>query len=386
MYHRLQEADVAAERPIARPAEDEAVLVCLTALEASLAGAGALPDSLAHVPPQTLEAALDALATRRGTEALPLISALAEGRGTKEARKAARRVLYRLQQAGLELPRAAPKPVVLRRPEQALRSWVSAVDGSGSRAVWILFEGAYGGLALCALIVNDQAGVLEAAGGSISKKRLEAELRSLRQTQKLPWLEIPPARAKALVAGAQALHARLGTEPPTEFSRWREFFADVEPPTESEPTAIDDPTLLDHSRELLEQPELASWFLDPGDLQSAALELLQARESRLVLSDQQKAERAAAIVLGVVDAAFTPEARRLWARRLSEMARIFEATGRERLAHLCRATSQALEDPERSPRHLPFARGLAERGLAFASEVALGRISATAVSRAPRTP
>lgn len=377
---------------VARPAEDEAVLVCLAALEASLAGSGSPPPSFADVPPRTLEAALDALARRRGAQALPLVTALAEGRGTKEARKAARRVLYRLQQSGVALPRPAPKPVVERRPEQALRAWVSAVDGSGSRAVWILFEGAFGGLALCALIVNDQAGVLEAAGGAISKKRLESELRALRQSQKLPWVELPPARAKALVAEALALHARLGSEPPAEFSPWQRFFADVDGPAspgtprEPEPAGGDDPALLDHCRELLELPELASWFLDPNELQSAALELLQARESRLVLSDQQKAEREAAIVERVVEAAFTPEARRLWARRLSEMAWIFDATGREREARICRATSHALEDSERAPRHLPFARGLAERGLAVASEVALGRLSAAEVSRAPRKP
>jgi hypothetical protein len=87
-----------------------------------------------------------------------------------------------------------------------------------------------------------------------------------------------------------------------------------------------------------------------------------------------------------VDAAFTPEARRLWARRLTEMAWIFDSTGRQREARLCRATALALENPDRSARHVPFARGLAERGLAFASEVVLGRISATEVSRAPRKP
>ncbi len=367
---------------VARPTQDEAVLVCLEALEAALAGG--TTGALADFPPLTLEAALDALAARRGTEALHFIAALAEGGGSKEARKAARRVLYRLRQAGVALPRAASKPVVQQGPEKARSAWISAVDGTGSRVVWILFEGRFGGLALCALIVNDQAGLLEAAGGAISKKRLESELRSLRQSQKLPWVELPPTRAKALVAEALALHARLGTEPPAEFSRWHRFFADAEPPPELERPALDDPSLLDHSRELLEFPELASWFLDPGEVQSAAVELLQAKESRLVLSDQQKAEREAAIVERVVDAAFTAEARRLWARRLLEMAWIFEATGRGSEARLACATALALKDPDRAARHLPFARGLAERGLAIASEVALGRVSAADVSRAPQ--
>ncbi|MBI4588063.1 MAG: hypothetical protein HY725_04450 [Candidatus Rokubacteria bacterium] len=380
---------------VARSAEEAAVSACLAALEASLAGSASPSESIADFSPRTLEAALGALARQRGESAISLLTALAESGPTKAGRRAARRVLYRLTQAGIRLPPPPAKPVVQRQPARALRAWVSGVDGTGSRAVWILFEGSFGGLALCALIVNDQAGILEVAGGAISKKRLEAELRSLRKSQKLPWIEMPPERATHLVAEALALHRRLDTEPTRDFARWRRLFGEASPgaPT-PQPLAVDptgspmtpDPTLLDHSAELLALPELASWFVDPGALQSEALELLQAKESRLVLADRIKAEREAAIVERVVDRAFAAEARELWARRLTEMAWIFHATGRPREARLAAATALALQDPERFPRHLPFARGLAERGLAFASEVALGRVSATEVSRTPRPP
>lgn len=374
---------------VARPVEDEAVLACLATLEATLTASPAQSESLDAFSPRMLEAALGALARRGDDAALRLITALAERAPSKQARKAARRALYRLTQAGVSVPPTDPQPVVKR--QRARRAWVSGVDGTGSRAVWVLFEGSFGDLALCALILNDQAGILESAGGAISKKRLESELRSLRQSQKLPWLEIPPGRATGLVAEALALHARRGTAPPPEFSCWRTLFGEAapEPPpmiaevlTASEATS--DLTLLDHSAELLHLPELASWFLDPGAIESEALELLQAKESRLVLSDQLKAEREAAIVERVVDRVLTPEARGLWARRLSEMAWIFHATGRPREARIAYATALALEDSERVPRQLPFARGLAERGLAFASEVTLGRVSAAEVSRAPR--
>src|SRR3972149_1486028 len=117
-------------------------------------GAGAPPDSLADVPPRTLEAALEALAKRRAAEALPLVSAVAERGRTKDARKAARRGLYRLEQAGVTPPRAAPKPGVPRGSEKALSAWVSAVDGSGSRAGWVLFGGAFGGAGRLAPVVH----------------------------------------------------------------------------------------------------------------------------------------------------------------------------------------------------------------------------------------
>jgi hypothetical protein len=83
---------------------------------------------------------------------------------------------------------------------------------------------------------------------------------------------------------------------------------------------------------------------------------LQARESRLVVSEQIKAERETAIVDGAIDRLFTSDARRRWARRLAEMALIFGDTGRA--------------DPA---------------GLA-AAEVALGRAKLSEVSRSAVRP
>src|SRR2546428_289131 len=174
-------------------------------------------------------------------------------------------------------------PLYRRLAERATRAWASGVDGSGSRALWILFEGGFGGAALCSLIVNDTAGMLEVAGGEITKRRLEAELAALRSSQKLPWVECDPARAVGLVAEALALHAAEGTAPPDAFAR---------------------------SAALAELPEMAGWFLDPEAVQVDAVELLAARESRLVVSDQVKAEREDAIVGRVIARELGPEARR----------------------------------------------------------------------------
>src|SRR5207244_2812436 len=106
-----------------------------------------------------------------------------------------------------------------------LRAWMSGLDGSGSRAAWILFESAWGGLLLCSVIINDVEGILEAAGGEITKKRFEAELGKLRASQKLPWVELPPAYVIGRVADARATHAARATTPPVEFARWEPLFA-----------------------------------------------------------------------------------------------------------------------------------------------------------------
>jgi hypothetical protein len=386
------------------PAPRDEAASCLAALEAALAGGD--PPALARVSPAALDAALRDLTKRHGAGALPLLERLADAAPDKDHRRAVRRALYRLEQSGLRPPRTAvavpARPVVTRAAEHPVRAWLSGIDGSGSRAAWILFEGGLGGgLRLCSLILNDEAGIMDAAGGPIARKRLEAELRGLRESQKLPWVEVDGRRACALVADALALHERLGTVPPPEFARWRRLFA-AAPPLQGEvkPQAsrtdtkekltADMPSpvaatsnLLEASATLLDLPELMGWFIDPARVQHEALAMLQVRESRLVVSDQIKAEREASIVDGVVEAQFPDAARRRWAARLREMAEIFRITGRLEPAAMAEQTAAALADAARPATAIPFARALAARGIEMASEVALGRTRLADVSRTP---
>jgi len=383
------------------PAPRDEAAACLAALEAALAGGG--PPALARVSPAALDDALRALAKRHGAASLPLLERLADAAPDKAHRRAGRRALYRLEQSGLRPPRAAAaapaRPVVTRAAEHPVRAWLSGIDGSGSRAAWILFEGGLGGgLRLCSLILNDEAGIMDAAGGPIARKRLEAELRGLRERQKLPWVEVDGRRACALVADALALHERLGTVPPPEFARWRKMFGEAQPKASrantrekrpadmagpAAPSLTPDTSLLETSAALLDLPELMGWFIDPGRVQHEALALLQVRESRLVVSDQVKAEREASIVDGVVEAQLADGARRRWAARLREMAEIFRMTGRLEPAAMAEQTAAALADVGRPATSIPFARALAARGIEMASEVALGRTRLADVSRAP---
>ena len=133
----------------------------------------------------------------------------------------------------------------------------------------------------------------------------------------------------------------------------------------------------------MELPELGGWFLDPARVAPEALALLQARESRLVVSEQIKAEREAAILDGVIEAHFPAPARLRWAGRLRAMAEIFAMTGREPAAALARTVAAALADASRPATAIPFVRALAARGLEMAAEVALGRARLDEVTRAP---
>jgi hypothetical protein len=361
--------------------------VCRRALDEARAAGGAITrdivTTLGAVPADALELALREFADAHGAEALPVLAGLGDA-AHGGVRRAAKRALYRLAQRGIAPAReVAPRRIVERRDERAVRAWVSAIDGSGSRASWILFDGAFGGLELCSLIVNDTAGILEAAGGGITKKRLDAELSTLRATQKLPWLETEPAQAMGLVAEALALHRTLGTSPPPTFERWLRRFEGVAFPPPLVPPAEPDAEMVARGAALLDEPEMAGWFIEPSDVQSEALEILQAQESKLVVTDQIKGEREDTLVTTVVERELGEDARRRWAQRLLGMAAVFDATGREPLAAVARAAAGALVNAEPAIAAQPFARALARRALEVAGEVATGRLSAADVTRKP---
>src|SRR5207249_673592 len=121
--------------------------------------------------------------------------------------------------------------------------------------------------------------------------------------------------------------------------------------------------------------------LYPEPVLPHTLEPLAAPAIRLVVSDQVKAEREDAIVGRVIERELGPEARRRWARRLAEMALVFDATGRADLGALARAAAAALGDPDVAPRRHPFARAPAQRALELAAQLASGRPRASDVSR-----
>ena len=102
-----------------------------------------------------------------------------------------------------------------------------------------------------------------------------------------------------------------------------------------------------------------------------------------MVSDQIKAEREAAIVARIVERELGADGRRLWARRLDEMAFVFDATGRPEPAAIARAAAAALADESRDVTRQAFATGLARRALEIAGEIAAGRLRAADVSRKP---
>jgi hypothetical protein len=352
-------------------------------------GSAALPilrRALASRPERAVAAAL-ALGTLPQTEAAEALEAAEAGATTKTVRTAARRALYRLRQAGIER-RPAAAPTAAPRVDLA-EAWMSAVDGTGARGLWLTLAGPYGERTLLSAMLADEIGLMDFSAGAIAKKRVEERLRALQVESPLPWVAVPPRWAWATLVGAAELTRATGGTVPTEVDHW---IARLGPPG-AEPAPIHarlpgdpDPALLEQSAALLDRPEFMGWFLDPASLTSESVEWLQARESRLVISDQIKAERLGALVDRIIETHFDGPARRRWQGRLEEQAYVLLTLGHPREASMAVAVARALAEPADRLSRLAFVRALVARSLKVAGEVATGRLSAEAASRTPRAP
>ncbi len=395
------------------------VVAALDALVGDEPAGDAVAAALATIPVGELEAALRWLAREHGAAALPILRRCLAGRpehataaaqalgtlavpeaadalqdaqtraATKTVRTAARRALYRLRQAGVErrAPAGARAAAGSVTPAEA---WVSAIDGTGCRGLWLTLAGPHGERTLLAAILSEDAGLVDFSASPLAKKRVEERLRALRAESPLPWVAAPaPWAWTRLVAAAEQTRA-AGRPVPRALAHWIEQLgpggAERAPIQAELPASVDEPARLERSAELLGLPELTGWFLDPERVASDSVEWLQAQESRLVISPQLKAERLAAVVDRVVDTQFDAAARQRWQFRLEEQAHVFLALERLEDARVAVAVARALADPAQSLPRVPFLRALVERSLAVAGEVATGRLSADAASRAPRVP
>ena len=245
--------------------------------------------------------------------------------------------------------RAARRPVITRRAgaRRCAPGCPASTAGLARRVDPLRGRARRSGCRLCSLILNDEAGILEAAGGPITRKRLEAELRLAARAPEaaLGGQRSAPARRR-LVAEALALHARLGTEPPAGvLALARVFFADRgrdaarsarrrRPPRSTAPCS-------DRSAELARPPGARRMVRRARRSSSEdALALLQARESRLVVSEQIKAEREAAIVDGVID-------RHLHGRCAPAVGRAPRRDGADLRGHRARASPPRWRRPSR---------------------------------------
>jgi hypothetical protein len=359
--------------------------------------AGGLAERIASAPPAEGRAAVLALGGSREPAAGPILAAVAEGRGggSKELRKEARRGLHRLRAVGLEVPRPSGPPVVspfAERPVVVVEAWGTISDGVGSRALWLTAERPLGGAYGVAVALNEIVGMKACLVEDTTRRRFAARIEEWRRGQPLTVVQLPNDYVPQLIGEALELNRESGFTIPREWLLRQQALAGLVRPFEravvyDEIPAAEvalNPELLEESSGLLEEPELQGWFFGFDEVRSFALDMLQARQSQIVLSEQLQAERQQRIVANAIREVVTPPVQRGLTRRLEEAAFVFLRTERGRRARQALAAARRLGEGTLSLN--PLLVAMMQKSLELASQVETAKIPIELVRRSPYDP
>ncbi len=289
----------------------------------------------------------------------------------KALSKAARRALYNLKITGIE-PAANPSPQIPpSAPVRNLtnRALLTQFGGTGSRMLIFVRDDPHGGSpTLVSFLINDERGLLDLGSRKLSRRQVEENIASFSSKEGNVVAGIDLDYARFLLKDAADLSVKLRRPLPKGYSALQSQIGEPETVYEASPVfgmlngdhVRADLSISRSPEALLEQPWFRGWLVDLKDLAPWVEKLIDASESRLVLDDAQKNQRAERVADDAADALLTEEALARWRRRLEDSAMVLHRAGCPQDA--AEAFYQALSLQEVHTAHLaPFARAMVKR-------------------------
>ena len=324
-------------------------------------------------------------------EAVQVLQRLIAGEDRK-LRKVAKRGLHRLRTAGVDVggERSAQGGFSLRiEPDvhRESRAFVTGIDGSGGRILWVMAPSGKGGYRLLEAVIDDQLGLRKSEVMPVALKGFRAHIERLRENPGLLIAQLELARAVAILRTGEALTAAAGESLPAEYEAWRndvveELFAapveirqsgsEVHSPREGAPDTLsqgqaerpasEQRDLLSQSADLLGAPYFSSWALLGEEVESAAAGVRRAETSTLLVDEEQRKQQVDREISGLAEV-FDSATRACYRQRLEQMNDVLQATNHEHEAQLALAAAQGFTDVADLYSDHPFARALIQRGV-----------------------
>ena len=315
-----------------------------------------------------------------GHPAIPLLLASLFGEATDKARrKGLKRVLHLLQTRGVPVPgELLPReePVIGKTKPVETKALVSPILGNGDSVVVLEAPKEVLGGNFLVTVINDEAGLRE-CHLLVLKSRQQVEFWEYYRQQGLAdWFPVPGPYAVRLLEEAYR-RPQLAIEASRRYASvreqiWKNWGRPEEAPDLEQMLPAIDPgersRLLEQSRQLSGSPLFQSWLPGLEEITPWLDKVQEVEQSPLVLSDQQKAVRADALLAEATRALFPPETRPLWGRRLLVMAYYLELSQRPEEALLARVAAADLLHPEPTALGVenPFLQGLVKLTLGLA--------------------
>lgn len=313
--------------------------------------------------PTLATAAIEALGTIRSAAAAEAIAPLSQS-SDRSLRKHARQALHRLKSVGIT-PASAPAAPP-RDEHKILAALMTQFDGTATQLIQLFVRGILGATREVTIANNAWVGVAQVASRDLRgtlDKRLEELHQNTTQSSSLIWTDIPVDYALGIIRRAMTRNTESTTSIPPEMGQ----LSGLLPPMDSvaEPMIYQfvrpielklDPSYLDHSDTILDEPELDSWRFAPELITQFTQEVKRAASSPLMVGGQSGQELVGRILMQVHFELLTPGIRKGYALMLEESALMFWLSGRQLAAKRAAAAAAKLTESDHSDS--PFSRRL----------------------------
>jgi hypothetical protein len=294
----------------------------------------------------------------------------------KNLKKEIRRSLFKLSQKGLTIPEGKsgeekpPTPTLARTSD--IEAYMSAVDGTGGRLLWIVKPQPGHGLQTIQAMINDREGLMRVGGAQVRRKELRNMAQEIKKQHGITMIAVPWEYADSMLYESFEKAKAAGRSGLENFHELRSIVGTGKPKAREHPVyqrlRSEDArqgAWRELSRRLLDEPEFRFWILDADWLAPFLGQLQEAQTSRLVLNPMQKEERLAGIVRDTVKTLCAGEAGKIMQRRLEDMAFYLLETARTEPAKLALAVAAQIQDGDPGPLDISFLTGLAQKSFAF---------------------
>lgn len=297
----------------------------------------------------------------------------------KNIRKTAKKWLFRRKQKGLSVPDLdlhEDAPLLAKQPpETDPEAFLGPIDGFGNRAVFISIPQLPRGVDVGLGIISDAEGIREFVFGRYSKKRMR-EVKALFFENAGPMVGASLSHAGAVLENAYGQGEANAAAATSGYNQLRPWLLENAPPfprpaafEHMDTESISKDILTDSQiRKLLDHPYMLSWVIDPDTIQPILDEIKNAKESPILISEEQKRARIREIKESAVSEIYPDSDRRRLKGRLEEMAYVFLKTEEEEFARLSLAAALSLEERDSIIGVNPFLMALVERTLGFYAE------------------
>lgn len=338
---------------------------------------------------EALPAAESAQAVQAAVEAqrIDVLTALTTS-PHKALAKLAKKGLYQLKSKGVAIPAPAPSaprpPVSAPVAPEEPPSLLSAIIGTGERAMLFARAVKGQGLESYQCVLSDTLGLLDLTRLDLSRGDYKKQLKAIRANPQSS-LEVPFDRAIEELQHALFLHHEAQTGLPNadaESLVRRLGLTPKERRVAFLPTAKAQPS---QAQRLHRERELVSWLPHEPMIRVLLQRMEEVRLSPLQLSEPQRVEQSRKKLEQTASEFATHDIRALYARRLVNMAEVFEANGRGDTAQAARDEAAALNaQTDNTP--APFFVVMFEKVLMLSTQAAAIQAAKEQAQGAPDVP